>query len=95
MILEKGHVAMTTSSDQPQGVSPGFTELLGRALTDADFREALYRDQEAAVRDYRLTEADLVALQKLDRESLEEHARQFAAGGATELTIGIVIRIRF
>jgi hypothetical protein len=70
-------------------------ELVGRALTDTEFRELLYRDREAAVQDYQLTPADMEALDKLDRDVLEEHARQFAAGGATEITIGIVIRIRF
>ena len=86
---------MNVSSSSSQGVSPGLTELLGRALTDVDFRESLYRDRETAVREYSLTETDLRALQNLDRETLEEHARQFAEGSATELTISIVIRIRF
>jgi hypothetical protein len=55
----------------------------------------LYSDREAAVRDYQLTETDLRALQNLSREDLDEHARQFAEGSATEITIAIVIRVRF
>jgi hypothetical protein len=83
------------SGNGTQGASPGLTELLGRSLTDAEFRDLLYSDREAAVREYQLTETDLQALRNLDREALDEHARQFAEGSATEITIAIVIRIRF
>lgn len=75
--------------------SPGLTELLGRALTDTEFRDLLYSDRDAAVRDYQLSETDLQALQNLSREALDEHAQQFAEGSATEITIAIVIRVRF
>jgi len=85
----------SASGNEPQGASPGLTELLGRALTDSEFRDMLYSNREAAVRDYQLTETDLQALQNLSREALDEHARQFAEGSATEITIAIVIRIRF
>lgn len=90
-------MTMTTSAsgNGPQDASAGLTELLGRALTDAEFRGLLYSDREAAVRDYQLTETDLRALQNLSRADLDEHARQFAEGSATEITIAIVIRVRF
>lgn len=82
--------------DATQGKpSRGFTELIGRALTDQDFRETLFRDRANAVERYELSPADLEALDNLSRETLEEHAQQFSDGTATGLTISIFIRIRF
>lgn len=86
----------TSDSDmQMHQASPGLTELLGRAITDADFRELLYQERAGAVSQYRLTDTDLKALDNLSRETLEEHAQQFAQGRPTEITIMIVIRVRF
>jgi hypothetical protein len=82
--------------DATQGrPSQGLTELIGRALTDRDFRESLFRDRAKAVERYELSPADLEALDHLSRETLEEHARQFSEGDALALTIGIFIRIKF
>ncbi|GAA5118988.1 hypothetical protein GCM10023320_24000 [Pseudonocardia adelaidensis] len=75
--------------------SRGFTELIGRALTDEQFRDSMFRDRAAVVEPFALTPTDLEALDSLSRETLDEHARQFAEGNATALTISIVIRIRF
>ncbi|WP_345605063.1 hypothetical protein [Pseudonocardia adelaidensis] len=55
----------------------------------------MFRDRAAVVEPFALTPTDLEALDSLSRETLDEHARQFAEGNATALTISIVIRIRF
>jgi hypothetical protein len=75
--------------------SRGFTELIGKALTDPAFRDELYRDRGKAVAAYQLSPADQETLKTLSKETLEKHAEQFAKGTATALTISIVIRIKF
>jgi hypothetical protein len=67
---------------QPESVSPGLVELIGRALTDERFRESLLNDEENAVRGYALTDADREALSK-SKESLEEQAQGFIDSTAT------------
>jgi hypothetical protein len=44
--------------------------VIGRAVTDAAFRQALIDDARAACKEYNLTEDELDALEKLDAESL-------------------------
>ena len=48
--------------------------VIGRAVTDATFREALIKDARAACKDYQLTEDELNALEALDVESLAAFA---------------------
>ena len=48
--------------------------VIGRAVTDAAFREALINDARAACKDYQLTEDELNALEALDAESLAAFA---------------------
>jgi hypothetical protein len=48
--------------------------VIGRAVTDATFREALIKDARAACKDYQLTEDELNALEALDAESLAAFA---------------------
>jgi hypothetical protein len=48
--------------------------VLGRAATDAEFREALIADARAACKEYDLTEDELDALEKLDAQSLATFA---------------------
>ena len=79
----------------PRRPSEGLTELIGRALTDEQFREALYEDRAKTIEGYRLTPADLEALDNLPREALDEHARRFGAGSAAGLTISIFIKGEF
>lgn len=75
--------------------SQGFTELIGRALTDQKFRQELFRDQAGVAARYNLSPSDREALGNLSQETLNEHADQFAKGNATALTISVVIRIKF
>jgi hypothetical protein len=44
--------------------------VIGRAATDAQFRQALIDDARAACKEYDLTEDELDALEKLDAQSL-------------------------
>jgi hypothetical protein len=44
--------------------------VIGRAVTDSAFRQALIDDARAACKDYDLTEDELDALEKLDANSL-------------------------
>ena len=44
--------------------------VIGRAVTDATFREALINNAREACKDYDLSEAELDALEKLDAQSL-------------------------
>ena len=48
--------------------------VIGRAVTDATFREALIKDARAACKDYQLTEDELTALEALDAESMAAFA---------------------
>ena len=75
------------------GASNGFSELIGRALTDKDFRASLYTKRDAALKGYSLTKADRAALDQLPREELENQAKLL--GNRSALTIKIVIRVRF
>jgi hypothetical protein len=79
-------------SDTP---SPSLEELLGRALTDEEFRNRLYDDREEAIKDYDLTATDLTGLENLSRDELENFARRFAEHGASAITIMIVVRVKF
>jgi len=84
---------MEASPARPQGVSSAFLELVGRALTDDQFRELLYNDRSAAVADYDLTEADEEALDQLTREKLEEQAEVLTH--SSQVAISIVVRVKF
>jgi hypothetical protein len=79
---------------QPQP-SPSLVELLGRAVTDEQFRDKLYTDQENATKGYMLTDADREALANLPRDELEKQAQRFGAGSATAISIGISIKGSF
>jgi hypothetical protein len=48
--------------------------IIGRAATDAEFREALIENAAQACKDYDLTPDELEALEALDAESLEAFA---------------------
>jgi hypothetical protein len=69
--------------------SKGLTELIGRALMDEKFREALFADRAAAAKEYNLTQTDQVALENLKREDLQQNAEVF--GSVSAITIGIRI----
>ncbi|MEI8165167.1 MAG: Franean1_4349 family RiPP [Chloroflexales bacterium] len=46
-------------------------QIIGRAITDAEFRQKLIDNAHAACVGYDLTEAELVALEALDQESIQ------------------------
>jgi hypothetical protein len=48
--------------------------VIGRAVTDAAFREALIKNAREACKDYNLTEDELTALEALDADSLAAFA---------------------
>lgn len=48
--------------------------VIGRAVTDASFREALIKNAREACKEYNLTEDELNALEALDADSLGSFA---------------------
>lgn len=48
--------------------------VIGRAVTDESFRQALIADARAACQGYNLSEEELDALEKLDNSSLQAFA---------------------
>ncbi len=48
--------------------------VIGRAVTDAAFRDALIKNAREACKDYHLTEDELAALEALDADSLAAFA---------------------
>jgi hypothetical protein len=84
---------MEASPGKPQTVSPQFLELVGRALTDADFRERLYSDRESATSEFTLTDIDEQALDEMTKERLEDHAEVMAH--TSDVRISVVIKGTF
>jgi hypothetical protein len=54
-------------------------QVIGRAITDAEFRQQLIDDAHAACTDYDLTEEELTALDALDADSLQAFAGKLDA----------------
>jgi len=50
---------MDDPSERRQPVSPAFTEIIGRALTDEDFRTRLFEDRTAALEGHQLADKRL------------------------------------
>lgn len=73
--------------------SAGLTELIGRALTDEEFRQRLYEDRQSTIADFELTRTDLKALDELSIDELEEQAARL--GGRASITIKVVISKSF
>jgi hypothetical protein len=48
------------------------SQIIGRAVTDADFRETLFSNPEQALEDYDLTDDEQEALKNLKQEDLED-----------------------
>jgi hypothetical protein len=86
---------MEASAEQPQMVSPQFLELVGRALTDTEFRDLLYSDREAATSGYTLTDVDEQSLDEMTRERLEEHVEVMTHTTSTAVSVGITIKGTF
>jgi hypothetical protein len=54
-------------------------KVIGRAITDAEFRQQLIDDAHTACADYDLTEEELAALEALDADSLKAFAGKLDA----------------
>jgi hypothetical protein len=86
-------------SKQPEGSSKGeqpsagLTELIGRALTDVEFRERLAENRKAVAPEFELSERDLEALQRLDMDEVRRQAERL--GGRASITIKVVITKSF
>ena len=73
--------------------SDSLAELIGRSLTDRDFRELLFTNRARALRGYSLSEMDFEAIENLDRTKLEDAAAKLS--GRTDLAIKVVITKKF
>lgn len=87
---------MPEAADRPkQQPSAGLAEVIGRALTDEKFRNALAADPKAAANEYRLSQSDVEALESIPNETLEEHAAKFGSGSAQAMAIKVVVKGTF
>jgi hypothetical protein len=84
---------MASQGGQTQEAGAGFLEVVGRALTDDQFRELLYTDRAEATKSYTLTQADQDALDRLPRQDLEQQAEVLAH--TSDLAISVKISISF
>src|SRR6266699_6425896 len=75
--------------------SSGLSEVIGKALTDKEFRTTLFKNRPSALRGYRLSKGDRSALDSLTEKDIEEHAAQLGAGASPQWTIKIVITKHF
>ena len=83
----------TKAAAAKKGPSKGLTELIGRALTDKDLRDALFTNRAAAIKGYTLTKVDRAALDRLTPDTLEEHAGKI--GSAEAWAVKVVITKKF
>jgi hypothetical protein len=74
-------------------VSDSFNELLGRALTDKEFRNTLFTNRAQATKGFRLTAVDRDALDRLTPDVLESQAERL--GNRAALAIRVVIKKKF
>src|SRR5437899_12908565 len=61
-----------------QIISPALQELIGRAITDAEFCKTLCKDRAQATKGYTLSKIDESALAQLTPQQIEELAQSFA-----------------
>jgi hypothetical protein len=73
----------------------GLSEVIGRALVDANYREQLFEDREAALKGVKLSESDRATLDTIDREMLEAHAARIQGSAATAVTIAVGVVVHF
>jgi hypothetical protein len=48
--------------------------IIGKAVTDSEFREALFADPDKALEGFELTEQEVAALKAIDAETMESFA---------------------
>ena len=93
MAATKGKAAVSQEQAVSQVISPALQELIGRAITDTEFRKTLFKDRAKATKSYKLTKIDQNALAQLKPEQLEEQASVFAK--KLEVYIFVQITIHF
>ena len=64
------------NSETEQAASPQLTELIARALLDADLRHKLLADPELIARAFGLTADETLALRRLDRQTFEQRVAE-------------------
>jgi Fic family protein len=69
----------------------GLSEVIGRALTDKEFRDLLFNNRSKAIQGFQLSRGDRVSLERLSREEIEAQAERL--GGLTSLAVRVVIGI--
>jgi hypothetical protein len=69
----------------------GLTEVIGRALTDKEFRDLLFNNRSKAIQGFRLSRGDRESLERLSREEIEAEAERL--GDRTSLVMRVVIGI--
>jgi hypothetical protein len=84
---------MDTEGEGPNAGRRGFTDLLGRAITDSRFRELLQRDRASAVEGYNLSATDIEALDKLLEQGIEAQVQLFSSQSGSALAIGIGVGV--
>lgn len=89
---KKGAAKKGTASAAPT-VSDSFNELIGRALTDREYRDTLFSNRARATKGYKLTAVDREALDRLTPDLLESQAQRL--GNRASLAIMVVIKKKF
>ena len=73
---------MTMSKEAVQAV-------IGKAVTDSKFRDALFANPEEVLGGYELTEAEVAALKSIDAETMESFAGSLDERISKALAIGM------
>jgi hypothetical protein len=74
-------------------VSDNFNELIGKALTDKEFRDLLFSNPAKATRGFKLSSVDREALKRLTPANLESQVERL--GNRAAIAIRVVIRKKF
>jgi hypothetical protein len=86
----KGAAKATASSSNI--LSPQLNGLIGRALTDKEFRKELFNNRARATRGYSLSKADKDALSQITAADLEQHAASFSSKSALRIVIKVTVK---
>jgi hypothetical protein len=74
-------------------VSKSVREVIGKAITDSTFRNALFENREEALKDFTLSDEERSVIANLDRATIEDAAAH--VGMAPAWTIGVRVTIHF
>jgi hypothetical protein len=64
-------------------------EVIGKAVTDSEFRNALFANPDEALAGYELTDAEVASLKSIDSETMESFAGSLDERISKALVIGI------